>query len=97
MNKTLGAEGTVVIAATKIPRTNFPDQIATVFSVVSGNRTLSRVMCKAARLRTHVQSHDGIGTQGTKTHGGHIEQADVVGLFAIRTTYMNSEVMRRND
>ena len=97
MNKALRAEGAVFIAATKITRTNFPDQIATVFTVVPGDRPLTRVMGKAALLGTQVQSHDGIGAQSTKTHGRDIEQTDVVGLFAFRATHIHSEVMRIND
>ena len=97
LNKALWAEGAVLIAATKIARADFPNQIATVFTVVPRDRPLTRVMGKAALLGTQVQSHDGIGAQSPKTHGRDIEQTDAVRVFAFRATHIHSEVMRIND
>ena len=46
--KAFGVKRTVVVAATKIARANFPDQITTVKTVVGRDRTLTGVVCKAA-------------------------------------------------
>ena len=97
LNKALSAEGAVFIAATKITRTNFPNQIATMLTVIPRDRPFTGVMREATLLGTQVQRHDGIGTQGTKTHGRDIEQTDVIGVLALRAAHMHFKVMRWND
>ena len=97
LNKALSAEGAVFIAATKITRTNFPNQIATMLTVIPRDRPLTSVMRKATLLGAQVQRHDGIGAQGTKTHGRDIEQTDVIGVLALRAAHMHFKVMRWND
>ena len=97
LNKALSAEGAVFIAATKITRTNFPNQIATMLTVIPRDRPLTGVMCKATLLGAQVQRHDGIGTQSAKAHGRDIEQTDVIGVLALRAAHMHSKVMRWND
>ena len=68
-----------------------------MLTVIPRDRPLTGVMRKATLLGAQVQRHDGIGAQGTKTHGRDIEQTDVIGVLALRAAHMHFKVMRWND
>ena len=84
--KLVGIEAAVVIAAAKVARADFPDQIAAVHAVVGGDGALARVMRKAAALGAGVQRQNGIGAQGPKAHGRDVEHADGIGLGTVGPT-----------
>ena len=92
IDKALGAEAALVVAATEVARTYFPDQVAAVYAVVARDRALAGVVRKAAHFGALVQGHDGVGAERAKAHGRHIEQADVVGLAARGVAYMHAKV-----
>ena len=54
-------------------------------------------MRKTTQLRAQIEGHDGIAAERAKTHGRHIEQADVVGLLACLPTHIDFEIGRLND
>ena len=62
-------------------------------TVVARDRPFSSVVCKPAHAGALVQRHDGIGAERAKAHGGHVEQADVVGLCAIFAAHFDTKVM----
>ena len=43
-----------------------------------------------------VQRHDGVGAQGTKAHGRHIEQAQGIGLGTVFATHLYPKIMAFN-
>ena len=53
-------------------------------------------MGEPPHLCSLVQGHDGVGTQGAKTHGGDIEQAQVIGLGAVFVAHANAEIVALN-
>ena len=93
VDKVLWAEVALFVAAAKITRANFPNQVAAMHAVVTRDRALAGVVCKATQLRALVQGHDRIGTEGAKAHGRDVEQADAVGLGAACAPYLDTKVM----
>ena len=78
-----GVEGTVVVAAAKVARGHFPDQVATVLAVVHRDGAFARVVGKAAALGARVERLDGVGAQGPKAHGRDVEHARAVRLRGV--------------
>ena len=83
--KFVGIEGAVGIAATKVARGHFPDQVATMHTVVLRDGTLARVVGKAAPLGPRVQRQNGVGAERAKTHGRDVEDTCVVRLRTARS------------
>src|SRR5699024_10549205 len=61
LGKALRTESAILIAAAKIPRANFPDQIAAMLAVITTDTTLTRILGKTAIRGTLVHRQDGIG------------------------------------
>ena len=68
------------MAAAKVARADFPNQVAAVHSVVGRDRAFAGVMRKAAALGAGVERQNGIGTQCAKAHGRNIEHTGAVRL-----------------
>ena len=66
--KFLGAELTGCIAAAKITRTDFPNQIPPLLSVVGRNRPLSGVVRKVTETRTPVQGANRVSRECPEAH-----------------------------
>ena len=78
----LGAETAVIVAAAKVARADFPDQVAAVDAVVLADRAFAGVVRKAAAFGAAVQSQDRVSTQGAETHRRDVVDACRVGLGA---------------
>src|SRR5262245_12768723 len=63
-SESLRRERAVVIATTKVSRTDLPDQIAAVLQVIGTDTTLSRIVGKTAELGPFVKCPDGVGGHG---------------------------------
>ena len=75
--------------ASEIPRTDFPDQIATKALVIFGNTTLTGIVREVAESRPFVQGQNGIGRQGTKAHCRDVEQRCTVGHLTVFTPHLD--------
>ena len=82
--KALGTETAVVVAAAKVARADFPDQVATVLAVVPRDRAFAGIVRKTAHLGALIERQDGVGRQRAKAHGRDVEDAGLVGLCAGR-------------
>ena len=60
-------------AATKVARTQLPDDVATEFTVIRRQGALTGVVRKATELGATIQGADGIGRERTETHGRDVE------------------------
>src|SRR5262249_13810375 len=69
----------------------FPDQVAAVLAVIAADRAFASIMRKAAELGALVEGADGVGAKRAKTHGGNVEQREVVGLPAFAVAHANVE------
>ena len=86
----------VICSATKVPRTQLPNQVTAVGAVMTRNRPLTGIVCETTEFGAQVQRHDGIGAQGTKTHGRDIKATDVISLRAIMSTHPHTKIMPLN-
>ena len=91
--KFIGIEAAIHIAAAKVARGHFPDQVTPVDTVVGGDGALARVVRKPAALGAGVERQDGVGTERAKAHGRDIEDAGAVGLGRVRANG-DAEVVR---
>ena len=89
----VGVEGAVVVAATEVAGGYLPDQVAPVYAVVHGDRTLTRVMRKVAPLGALVERQDGVGTQRSEAHRRDVEHAGRIRLGRVLTNG-DAKVMR---
>src|SRR5271157_594588 len=79
----LGAKRAVTIAATEIPRTDFPDQIATVFAVIDAISAFSGVVSEVALFGADVERANSVRTQRAKAHRRNIEDGSRIRLAAV--------------
>ena len=93
LGEMLWAEMAGCITTTKVARTDFPNQIATVGAMVTRDRTFTRVMRESTAFSAKIQCQYGVGTQRAKTHGRNIEPAHAVGLLASAATDFNAKVV----
>ena len=78
----LFAERAIRIAAAKVARGHFPDQVTTMHAVVLADGAFARVVNESAHLGALVQRLNGIARQRTKAHGRNIEHTGVIGAGA---------------
>ena len=93
--KFFGVKTAIIVATTKVTRSNLPHQITTMHTVVLADRAFACIVRKAAAFSAVVQRQNGIGAQSTKAHGRDIEHTHSVGLGAAadRCTYGNAKVV----
>lgn len=87
-------EATVAGAAAKVTAAQLPGQVATVFPVIGADAAFAGVMGEIAELGALVQRADGVGAEGTKTHGRDIEHRRRIRLGALWATDCHPETAR---
>ncbi len=87
----LGRKAAVKIAAAEIAGRDFPDDVASRFTVIGAEAAFAGVMGEIADLGAAVEGADGIGGQRAIAHGGNVENRGRIGLAALRAADHNAE------
>src|SRR5699024_3140314 len=80
LGKALGAEGAILVATAEIARTDLPDQVAAMLSMIPADAALARIMGKTAIPGALVHRQDGIGRQRAEAHGRDVQHTGIIGL-----------------
>src|ERR1051326_4865541 len=93
LSKFFIVESSVRISAAEISGTNLPDNVSARFEVIRTQSAFTRIMCKASKFRSAIQSHDCIFAERTKTHSRNIQNTRRIWLLAIRPPNHNTRIV----
>src|SRR5690606_22582249 len=80
------------ITATKVSRTDLPDEISTAH-VVAADTSFTRIVCEILQGCTFVQRRNGRLAQRAIAHRRDIEHAEAVGLPALAVAHHRAEIV----
>ena len=90
--KALRIKRAIVVAAAKVTRAYFPDEITSMLSVIAGNRAFTSIVIETTFTSARIERLDSVARKRTETHCRNIENTRQVGLAAAATAHPNPEV-----